>query len=169
MKRFGTILCTILLLVAIVMVYSPEVSSAMQTTYLHRVCASSAVIRATPSTSGAYVTTVYKNTDLQSTNTPSSYFYSTSAWTPVTYGSYSGYVNNALICPKSLRRKVTTSAGLTIRSTSDPASSVKFVLPQNEYLRSLSEVTSTYHYILVHSGTHRGADGFCLIQYAPKI
>jgi len=169
MKRIYTLISVILVLVAVAAVYCPEASASMQATYPHRVCASSAVIRATPSTSGTYVTTVYKHTDVQSTNIPSAYFYSTTAWTPVTYGSYSGYINNALICPKSVCRKVTTSAGLNIRSTSDPASSVKFVLPQNEYLRSLSAVTSTYHYILVHSGSHRGSDGYCLIGYTALV
>lgn len=95
----------------------------------------------------------------------SGYSYSSSKWTKVYYNRRYGYINNPLICPASKCMKVTSSAGLNIRSTSDPASSVQFVLAQGEYARTLSQVTPTYHYVKIHSGSHRGSDGYCSSSY----
>ena len=157
MRRFTFLFCMVFILVAVFSFIAPH---SLAATDYYCVCCNNSRIRAVASTTGNVLATVNKGNKLDSNDT--SYIYSTNDWTYVTYNSVSGYIRNDLICPKGSSRRVIVSAGLNIRSTSDPASSVKFVLPYGEYLRSLSPVTQSYHYILVHSGTHRGSDGFSM-------
>lgn len=166
MKKKHIFAVSLMLCLMLTMFVFPTEASAY-TNYEYRVGGSSCNIRKTASTSGESLGLVSKGALLGATTAYpiSEYSYSSGKWTKVYYNGGYGYINNPLICPAAKCMKVTTSAGLNIRSTSDPASPVQFVLGQGEYARTLSQVTPYYHYILVHSGSHRGSDGYCSSSY----
>ncbi len=173
-KRGLSLILSMVMLIAVVLSTFTMTASAQTPTInagnkVHTACFTYNIRAGATAAANSLETVSKAKNRVSESMTSANYTYSTSGWMSIkTSAGRDGHVRRDLVCPSDRCYKVNTSAGLRVRSTSDPTSSVLYTAPNGTYLQVM-DVVSGMSYVRVRTGSEEGLIGFVVNDYITRV